>query len=404
MKIGTTTNRDPVHIPHHDRDKHLYVIGQTGTGKSTLIENCIAHDLEAGEGVVLIDPHGVLSENVVRHIPRSRDDDLIYLKPAYLPSPVSFNPLHGVHTDDRGTVAGNIVGAFVDFFGERAVADRSQQVLRNSLLALMEHPDTTLLSVMRLLTDPKYRHDVVLSVTDPIVRFYWTHQFDAYSDQKRDDVISPILNKLDALFAYPAIRHMLAQPGRSVNLARLINERKILIVNLSGLAEGADSVFGALMVSSIWSAMRQAEGKTPLYLYIDEFPHFTTHTIVPILSEARKFKLSLTIGHQFWGQVDADIRSAVLGNVGTQISFRVGVEDAPIVAKQFERSERQVLDLPNYTAYIRPVPPAGSVRFETCPPRNPVRESGEGLIANSFAHFGADRETVEQQIRDFFDH
>ena len=391
-----------IYIPDTDRDRHVYIDGQTGTGKSTLQENMIAQDLAAGECVVFIDPHGVSSETVVRHIPAGRDDDLIYLKPAYLPSPISINVLADIEPDDRAGRAGDIVAAFVDTFGEQAVGDRSQQVLRNSLLALMECPETTLLSVIPMLTDPEYRERVVLKVTDPLCRSYWERQFSEYSDQKRDDVISPILNKLDALFSYPAIRHTLGQSRSSVDLDQVFERRQILIIDLKDLADGVDAVFGGIMVGLIWSTMRRRGGKSRVRMYVDEFPRVATRAFEAILSEARKMKLELTIAHQYWGQVSDEIKSAVFGNVGTLISLRIGPDDAPTIARYFDLAEVLLRDLPNHTAYIRYTPPSQPVRFQTLPPIEPPRPSATSLIENSINHFGTDRADAEKAVRALF--
>jgi hypothetical protein len=403
MKIGTygPNGAYEFHTPEEDRFHHTYVIGQTGTGKSTLIRNLIAQDLADGHGLCLIDPHGDLSESVVLDIPYGRDDDLIYLKPAHLAESVPYNPLFGIKKDDRSKVAANTVGTFVAQFGEAAVGDRSQQVLRNSLLALLESPSPTLLAVSRLLTDPDFRIRIINKVTDPVCRAYWLNQFENYDDRKRDDVISPILNKLDALMSHIAIRHVLAQAERSVNFERIITEQKILIVNLADLGDGF-GVLGSFIVSGLWAAARSVTEPVPFYLYMDEFQHFTTATMPQILSEARKFKLALTASHQFWGQAPDEIKEAVFGNVGTLIAFRTGAIDAKLVAIQFDKAERQLRDLKDHTAYIRPLPPSDTRLVDTCPPPKPIRKSPEKLIANSLDHFATKRQEVEEEIKRCF--
>ena len=403
MELGKTIRDEAIEISALAREQHCYAIGKTGTGKSTLLRNMIAQDMQAGEAVVLIDPHGDLSRDVITDIPKGHDDDLIYLEPAYLPASVSFNLLDSVPPDDRGRVAGDIVAAWVSIFGERAVADRSQMLLRNGLLALMEHTDPTLLSVIRLLRDDDYRDSVIDNVRDPLVWSYWFQEFAGYDDKFREQVTAPILNKFDAFFAYPAIRHVLSQPENRVNLKRVIEDRKILIINVGGLGDGADRVFGALAVSSLWSAVRAAN-RTPVRFYIDEFQRFVTPAIADILSEARKFKLSLTLGHQFWGQVPDEIKHAVFGNVGTLISFGIGALDAPLIAKQFDLSELQLRDLKDHFAYVRGKPPSDSTLIETFPPPESVRKSPDSLIANSLSHFAQPRKMVEEHVRSQFPH
>jgi Type IV secretion-system coupling protein DNA-binding domain len=401
MDIGTYgTTADPYtfEIDEEIRGHHTYLIGQTGTGKSTLIRNMIAQDMLAGRGLALIDPHGDLSQDVVLDIPIGRDDDLIYFKPADLASPIAYNPLSGIAPDKRAYVAGTIVGAFVAIFGETAVADRSRQVLRNSLLALMQQPEASLLSLVRLLTDSEYRAGIVSKLRDPLVHAYWLGQFAEYDDRKRDDVVSPILNKLDAFLSYPEVRNVLAQTSNRIDFERIISQRKIMIADLSGLSESSDRLLGALIVSGIWAAARSAQRRTPFCLYLDEFEHFSTASTVAILSEARKYQLSLTLGHQFWGQVSDDIKDAVFGNVGTLVAFRTGAIDAPLVGKQFDISERQLRDLPNHSAYVRPLPPSNAILIRTNPPPPPVRKSPDNLIANSRNHFASRRSDVEDRI------
>jgi hypothetical protein len=402
MDIGHTINGTPIHIPDHDRDRHVYVAGQTGTGKSTMLENMAAQDIAAGECVVFIDPHGVSSEMLVRHIPARREFDLIYLHPARLASPISINILADLAPDDRAGRAGDVVAAFVDFFGEQAVGDRSQQVLRNALLALMNTDGTTLLSILPLLSNAEYREKILAKVTDPLVRFYWEKVFDAYSDHDRAIVISPILNKLDALFSYPAIRHTLGQAKSTVNLDEVFDRKQILIVNLAGLADGADSVFGAILVSLIWSNMRKRAGRSRVRMYLDEFARVATRSIAVILSEARKMKLELTMAHQYWGQVTEEIQQAVFGNVGTLSSLRIGPDDAPTIARYFDLTEIMVRDLPNHVGYIRYTPPSAAVRFYTEPPIEPIRASADPIIANSINHFGKPRKEAEKGVSDLF--
>lgn len=401
MKLGTYGPNSSYTFQISDEElfQHLYVIGRTGTGKTTLLRNLIAQDLAAGACVVLIEPHGDLSRDVVLDIPHGRDDDLIYYQPAHLPVSIGLNLLHGVHKDQRANVAGFLVSTFVTIFGDHAVGDRSQQLLRNSLIALLEREGETLLSVIRLLRDEAYQRSVIESIQDPLAKSYWQTEFQLYTDDFRRQITAPILNKLDAFFSYPAIRNSLAQPT-SIDLQRVIAEKQILIINLSDLAEGSNYLLGALCVSALWSAARKV--RAPFRLYIDEFQHFTTHSISEILSEARKFNLSLALAHQFWGQVPDEVKHAVFGNVGTLVSFGIGALDAPLLAKQFALTERALQDIPNYKAFIRPLPPANARHIETLPPPAPIRKSPDPLIANSLTHFGKPRHFAEEQVQRHF--
>lgn len=392
------------------RTRHLYLVGQTGSGKSTILENLIAQDLVAGEGVALVDPHGDLSERVVLHIPQNRAKDLIYIDCSDLARPMGINLLADVHPDKRSKVADDIVTAFIHVFGEHAVADRSQEVLRNSLIVLMERKGETLLSVIRLLRDEPYRSSVIQNIHDPLARSYWLDEFSEYDSRFREQVTAPILNKLDACLSHVALRHFLSQSTSSFSIRHAIDRRQIIIVNLSKgqLGATASKFLGALIVSILCqTALSRTdvpeEERTPFHLYADEFQNFATESFGVVLSEARKYGLTLTLAHQHLHQVPQTIQDAVIGNTGTLVAFRLGATDAPLIARHFGiKNPEQLQDLPNYTAYVRQLPPSDPIRINTNPPPAPLRASAEQLIKHSQSHFGRKREDVERQVRRLF--
>jgi hypothetical protein len=325
---------------------------------------------------------------------------------------VGFNFFDRVPPDKQATAAGNVVAAFVHIWGKDAVGDRSQEVLRNSLLALMEAGEATLLSVLRLLRSDTYRGRIVGMVRDPLVRSYWTEAFGTWDERFRDQVTAPISNKLDACLAHPAIRHIISQPNNAIDLRKIMDERRILLVNLSkgSVGEHACRFFGALLVSAITSAaFSRAEiderQRVPFDLVLDEFPSVITTDITTILSEARKYRLRLTLASQFLSQIPNDILAAVFGNAGTYVSFRLGIGDAPEMAKQFDLSEQAFLDLRNFTAFVRPLvagAPGNPEYVDMLPPPVPLHDRAAQLVRNSNVRFASKRRDIENHVRRMF--
>src|ERR1700730_2587984 len=364
--IGTTTrglsSNVPVTVDAVARARHTVIFGQTGTGKSVLLRNICAQIAAQRGGFAFLDPHGENAEAIVSLIPSNRADDFVYIDLSNHENAVGLNFLAGVPPERRATAAGNAVAAFVHIFGKEAVGDRSQEVLRNSLLALMEADEATLLSVLRMLRSDSYRGRIVSKVQDPLVRSYWVEAFETWDDRFREQVTAPISNKLDACLSHPAIRHIISQPKNRIDIRKIMDERRILIVNLSkgSVGELPCRLFGALMVSAITSAAFsrsdiEEDQRQPFDLVVDEFNSVITTDITTILSEARKYRLRLTLGSQYLSQIPDDILAAVFGNAGTYISFRLGIGDAPEMAKQFDLSEQAFLDLRNFTAFVRPL-------------------------------------------------
>jgi energy-coupling factor transporter ATP-binding protein EcfA2 len=332
-------------IKDEDRARHVYVIGKTGMGKSTLLENMAIQDIQNGHGVAFMDPHGSTAEKLLDYIPESRLADVVYFAPFDLDNPISFNVMEDVGADQRHLVVSGLMSAFKKLFGEESFSDRMQYILQNTLLALLEYPGSTMLGINRMLTDKNYRAKVVANVTDASVKAYWTQEFANYTERFAAEATPAIQNKVGQFTSNPLIRNIIGQPKSSLNFRRIMDERKILIINLSKgrMGESNANLIGSMLITKIYlAAMSRAnitEGERrvapPFYFYVDEFQSFANESFANILSEARKYKLSLTIAHQYVEQMSEEVRAAVFGNVGTVISFRIGPFDAEIFEKMF---------------------------------------------------------------------
>lgn len=323
------------------RHQHLYTIGKSGSGKSTFLKSLITQDIYAGRGVALIDPHGDLAEEIFSYIPPSRSEDVIYFNPAERDHPVAFNVLHSVPEHLRPLVASGVVGAFkniwIDSWGPRL-----EYILYASVAALLDCENTSLLGVPRMLSDSDYRRWVVRQIRDPIVRGFWENEFESYDRHFLIQAISPIQNKVNQLFMAAPLRNVLAQVNTKIDPRQVMDEGKIFIANLSKGRIGEDKtrLLGSLL--STWFATvamsrcdTLEELRNPFYLFIDEFQNFATGSFASILSEARKYRLSLTLSHQYIGQLTRELRDAVFGNAGTIVSFQIGETDAEIVAREY---------------------------------------------------------------------
>jgi len=329
-----------------DRRRHVYVIGKTGTGKTTLLRNLIIQDIEAGRGVMLLDPHGDLAEELLDYIPPRRTADVVYIAPAELSHPIGFNLLARVPPDDRPLVAASIVGTFKHLWRD-SWGPRLEYVLYNTIAALLDFPPSrggvSLLGVPRMFTDPDYRARVVNEIQDPRTRAFWTQEFESYPERFAAEVVSPIQNKVGALLASPAVRNMLGQATSSLQIGEAMDQQRIVIANLAKgrLGEAASNLLGSLLITSVQlAAMARAsipeEDRVDFVAYLDEFHNFTSDAFASILAEARKYRLALVIGHQYLEQVSEPVRAAVFGNVGTLIAFGVGHTDADEIAPEFD--------------------------------------------------------------------
>lgn len=348
-------------IKRYDRRAHMYVIGKTGTGKSTLLETMILQDIESGQGLALLDPHGDLVEKIAAKIPERRKDDLIYFNVPDDTRTFAFNPLERVDPQKRSLAAAGLLEAFKKLWSD-SWGPRLEHILRNALLALYDQPEATLSDVLKLLENDTFRRNAALRIHNAQVRGFWLREYEAYPSRFRVEAIAPIQNKVGAFLSDPRLHRILVQPRSSFNLRNVMDEGKILLVNLSKgkIGEDTAALLGALLVTSIGlAALSRAEipeqERRDFYLYLDEFQSFTTLSLAKMLSELRKYRMGMVLAHQYLSQLDEQIRDAVLGNVGTLISFRVGMSDAEILAKEFYPtfSAGDIIRLPNHHVYLK---------------------------------------------------
>lgn len=325
-----------------DRGRHIYILGQTGTGKSGSLELLTLSDIYYDQGFAVIDPHGDYAEHVLSFIPQRRLDDVVYFNPADTDFPVGFNPLEVSDPSLKNHISSELVGVLKRMF-ENSWGPRLEYILRYTLLALLDYPNATMLDIPRMLTEKKFRQAVVSYIDDPVVRNFWVTEFAGWNDKFATEAVAPVLNKVGAFTANPMIRNIIGQPKSTFNIRKIMDEGKILIVNLSRGRMGEDNagILGAMMVTKIQlAAMGRADmhedKRTPFYLYVDEFQNFATDSFATILSEARKYGLNLTVANQYIAQMSQPVRDAVFGNVGTIVSFRVSPDDAPLLQKYFE--------------------------------------------------------------------
>lgn len=348
-------------IKRKDRRHHMYVIGKTGTGKSSLLEVLIRQDIHCRQGLALLDPHGDLVERIVVSIPRHRSGDVVYFNTADPTRPLAFNPLDRVPPGKRGPATSGLLDAFrklwPDFWGPRL-----EHVLRNAILALLEQPEATLADILRLLDDKVFRKNVADRVANIHVRRFWLHEYEHYPARFRAEAIAPIQNKVGAFLADPVLQRIIARPRSDFDLRSIMDEGKVLLVNLAKgrIGEDAAALLGSMLVTRIGlTGVSRADipevDRRDFYLYLDEFQTFTTLSVANMLSELRKYRVNLILTNQYLSQVDEAVRDSILGNVGTLVSFRVGVEDAEILAREFGPvfSEEDLASLPNYSIYLR---------------------------------------------------
>src|SRR6266581_1750633 len=343
-------------IKRADRRAHMYIIGKTGTGKSTLIANLARQDLVHGGGFALLDPHGDLVEQVLRAVPPERQADLIYFNVPDTAHPLAFNPLESGQPALKPLVASGLITVFKKIWAE-SWGPRMEYILRNALLALLDLPASTLLDIPRLLDDPTFRRHVLLYVRNDQVRRFWLREYENYPARFRAEAISPIQNKVGEFLVNPILRSIVGQAKSAFDLRRVMDEGKILLVNLAKgkIGEDTSSLLGAMLVTKIGLAALSRtdvpeDRRRDFYLYADEFPTFTTTSFAGMLSEMRKYHVGLVLAHQYMDQLDEAMRGAILGNVGTMIAFRVGLSDAEVLEKEFypEFASSDLIGLPNY--------------------------------------------------------
>jgi hypothetical protein len=352
-------------IKAEDRLRHIYSIGKTGMGKSVMLENLAIQDIQNGEGMAFLDPHGKTADLLLDYIPEHRIKDVIYFAPFDIEHPIAFNVMEDVGPERRHLVVSGLMSAFEKLFGEESFSDRMQYILQNTILALLEYPGATMLGINRMLSDKAYRNDVIANITDPSVKNYWTKEYAGYTERFAAEAIPAIQNKIGQFTSNPLIRNIIGQPNSTFDIRKIMDEKKILIVNLSkGLVgENNANLLGSMLVTKIYLGAMSRADTVPsemkklsnFYLYVDEFQSFANKSFADILSEARKYKLSLNITHQYIEQMAEEVRAAVFGNVGTMIAFRVGSFDAEVLEKEFAPvfTMEDIVNLGKYQIYLK---------------------------------------------------
>jgi len=348
-------------IKADDRRRHMYMIGKTGMGKSTILENMIVEDIRAGKGVAVVDPHGDLAEKIIEYIPSSRINDVVYFNPSDMEYPFAFNVVEHVEPHLRHLVASGLLGVFQKLWAD-SWGPRLEYILRNAILAVLDYPGSTLLAVTRMLSDKQFRKRVVEKIQDPVVKAFWVQEFAGYADKFASEAVSPIQNKVGQFLSSSLIRNIVGQVKSSIDVRKIMDEGKILIMNLSKgrIGEDNSALLGSMMITKIQlAAMSRVDvpekNRKDFYLYVDEFQNFATDSFANILSEARKYRLNLIMAHQYIEQLGEKVKPAVFGNVGTIIVFRVGAADAEELVKEFSPvfTEEDIVNLPKYDFYLK---------------------------------------------------
>jgi len=348
-------------IKRADRRAHLYIIGKTGTGKSTLLEALMLDDARKGAGFALLDPHGDLVKKIKSQIPDHRANDVIDFDVPDNNQPYGFNPLANVAVDKRPLAASGLLQVFKHLWND-SWGPRLEHILRNCLLTLLDYPNANLADILRLLSDKDFRKKVIPFITNERIKEFWIKEYERYPERLRAEAISPIQNKVGAFLSHPLLQKILTNPEKPLSLRKIMDEGKILLVNLAkgSIGEDTANLLGSLLISRFdLAALSRADtpeaGRRDYTLYLDEFHNFTTQSLVLMLSELRKYRLSLVLAHQYLTQLDPSIKDAILGNVGTIIAFRIGAQDAEIFEQEFtpEFSAADFTNLPNYHIYLK---------------------------------------------------
>ena len=416
-EIDRRNRRTPFGIKASDRTRHIYVIGKTGMGKSTMLENMAVQDIKEGNGMCFIDPHGQSIKKFLDYVPEERIEDVIYFAPFDVDNPISFNVMEDVGPDKRHLVAQGLLSAFKKIWGEDTFSDRMEHITNNTLLALLEYPGSTMLGMTKIFTDAKYRKKVVANITDPSVKAFWTEEFAGWDERYRKDAYAAILNKVGQFTSNPLIRNIVGQEKSSFDFRDVLDSKKILLVNLSigQVGEANADLLGSMLTTKIYlAAMSRADVRTEelaklpnFYLYIDEFQNLANDSFADILSQARKYKLNLTLAHQYIEQMPEVVRAAVFGNVGTMITFRVGATDAEQLEKEFspEFTAEDLVNLGFAQIYLRlMIDGIGSNPFSarTLPPiTKPDFSYKDEIIKYSRENFASPKKMVEEKIEEW---
>jgi len=419
--FGLTTFRNQRRrfgIKTDDRRRHIYLIGKTGMGKTEMMVNMAIQDIQQGRGIGFIDPHGEAAERLLDFVPANRVNDVIYFNPADLDYPIAFNVMEKVESEHRHLVAGGLMSVFKKIWPDVWSA-RMEYILNNSILALLEYPGSTLLGVNRILADSDYRKKVVDKVTDPVIKSFWVNEFARYTQRYEVEATAAIQNKVGQFISAPLIRNIIGQVASKINMREAMDGGKILIANISKGKIGEDNsrLLGALLITKLQlAAMSRVdtpeEKRRDFYLYVDEFQNFATKSFINILSEARKYRLSLVLGNQYIGQLEemtptgksSEVRDAVFGNVGTIICFRIGAEDSEFLEMEFlpEFEANDLVNLGKYNIYIKLMIDGIAGRpfsAETLPPfPKPEKSNREKIIKVSRERYGVQRKIIEEKI------
>jgi len=414
-------NRDTTFgIKKEDRTRHMYVIGKTGMGKTTLLQNMAVQDIQHGNGMAFIDPHGEVADDLLDYIPKNRVEDVMYFAPFDLDHPISFNVMEDVGADKRHLVADGLLSAFKKIWVDMW-SGRMEYLLNNALLALLEYPDATILGVNRMFADKEYRKRVVTNVTDVSVKSFWRDEFAEYDERFQRQAASAIQNKVGQFVSNPQVRNIVGQTESSFDVRSMMDNEKIMLINLSKGQVGEDNarLIGSMLITKMYlAAMSRADTGTDggdlsdlpqFYFYVDEFQSFANESFAGILSEARKYKLSLIIAHQYIEQMTEDVRNAVFGNVGTMITFRVGAFDAEVLEKEFQPvfDAEDLVNLGFAQIYLKLMLNGVSSKpfsAKTLPPIEPDHESHRDEIRKlSREKYGRPRDAVEEEINKWHD-
>ena len=399
-----------------DRRRHVYVIGKSGSGKSALLENMIMQDIMNGNGCCVMDPHGELAESIVRCIPPERQKDVIYFNPSDVEYPIAFNILEGTGDDSsKNLVTSGLIGIFKKIWAD-SWGPRLEYVLRNTILSLMYAEGSTLLGINRMLTDKKYRNSVLENVHDPILKAFWTQEYENYPAKELPMIISPIQNKVGQFLSNPIVRNILGQPNSTIDLREIMDKKKIFLVNLSKgrIGEDNSSLIGSMIVTKLYLAamsrvnISESE-RSDFYLYVDEFQNFATDSFADILSEARKYRLALIIAHQYVLQLPEKVSDAIFGNGGTLITFRLGPQDAEIFEKEFgpDFLLEDLVNIPKYNIVLKLLidgVASRSFSAATLPPITKTigyEDRSAFIIAESRKKYSRSKDLVENQIREW---
>lgn len=392
-----------------DRRRHMYVIGKTGMGKTTVMENMVLHDIYAGHGVGVVDPHGDFAEKIINFVPANRINDVVYFNPCDLDFPIGFNILEVENDEQKHLVASGLMGIFKKIWPDVWSA-RMEYILNNTILALLDYPGSTLLGINRLLSDKKYRRKVIRQVKDPVIKAFWQTEFASYNDRYAQEAVAPIQNKIGQFLSASVIRNMVAQVKSTIDVRQLMDNRKIIIMNLSKGRIGEDNsrLLGGMLITKIQlAAMERVDtpekDRKDFFLYVDEFQNFASPSFANILSEARKYRLSLIMAHQYITQLDEVVANAVFGNVGTILTFRVGGQDAEFLVKEFTPTflEEDIVNLPKFQIFLKlMIDGVASHPFSamTMPPIGTPTGNSEKIIRVSRERYAKPRDLIEEKI------